>query len=105
MMPPQLQWVCSAQVQSPTTEVCPPSAFQTGGHCLCDPSHSRMGGAHLCHIDPLAETCRRASGPMSPFACEHHSRVLPRLCRHLLQRSLCPSPPFPSMGPCHSASS
>src|SRR5258707_13114470 len=67
-MPPQLQWACSAQVQSPTTKVCPPSAFWTGGCCLCDPSHSGMGGAHLCHVDPLTETCRRGSGPMSPSA-------------------------------------
>src|SRR5258708_6867968 len=64
-MPPQLQRACSAQVRSPTTEVCPPSAFRTGGRCLCDPSHSGMGGAHLCHVDPLTETCRRGSGPTS----------------------------------------
>src|SRR5258708_917224 len=39
-MPPQLQQACSAQVQSPTTEVCPPSTFRTGGCCLRNPSHS-----------------------------------------------------------------
>src|SRR5260221_260128 len=72
-MPPQLQWVCSAQVQSPTMEVCPPSAFWTGGHCLCDPSHSRMGGVHLCHVNPLTETCRRGSGPTSPSTQERHT--------------------------------
>src|SRR5258708_39139166 len=27
-----------------------------------------MGGAHLCHVDSLTETCRRGSGPMSPSA-------------------------------------
>src|SRR5258707_8285114 len=104
-MPPPLQWACSTQVQSPTTEVHPPSTFQTGGHCLRDPSHSRMGGAHLCHVDPLTETCRRGSGPMSPSTQEHHSRALQRLHRRLLQRSLCPSPPSQGMGPCHRASS
>src|SRR5258708_18187918 len=67
-MPPQLQWACSAQVRSPTTKVRPPSAFWTGGCCLRDPSHSGMGGVHLCHVDPLAETCRRGSGPTSPSA-------------------------------------
>src|SRR5260221_52322 len=71
-MPPQLQRACSAQIRSPTMKVHPPSAFWTGGRGLHNPSHSGMGGAHLHHIDPLAETCRRGSGPTSLSTQEHY---------------------------------
>src|SRR5258708_27613182 len=74
------------------------------GHRLCDPSHSGMGGMHWCHLDPLTETSRGGSSPISPSAWKHYPRVLQGFRRRLLRRGLCPPPPSQSMGPCHRAS-
>src|SRR5258707_225200 len=68
-----------------------------------DHSHSRMGGTHLCHLDPLAETSRGGSSPMSPSIQKCYPRVLQGLCRCLLRRGLHPPPPSQSVGPHHRA--
>src|SRR6266436_3756908 len=99
-MPPQLQWACAAKVQPPSTEVRFPSTLQTRGHHLCDPSHSRMGGTHLCHLNPLAETSR-GSSPTRPSVWKCYPRALQGLHRRLLRRGLCPPPPLQSVGPHH----
>src|SRR6266436_3292327 len=91
--------MCATKVQPPSAEVHHPSILQTGGHCLCDPSHPRMGGMHLCHLDPLTETSRGGSSPMSPPVWKCYPRALQGLHRHLLRRGLCPPPPLQSMGP------
>src|SRR5258705_12251613 len=85
------------------TSLCHPSILQTRGCHLCDPSHSGMGGMHLCHLNPLAETSRGGSSPMSPSIQKHYPRVLQGLHRNLLRRGLCPPPPLQSVGPCHRA--
>src|SRR5260370_15621853 len=87
----------------PSTEVHHPSILQTRGCHLCDPSHSRMGGMHWCHLDPLTETSRGGPSPMSPSIQKHYPRVLQGLCRCLLCRGLCPPPPSHSMAPCYRA--
>src|SRR5260221_5307229 len=58
--------MCATKVQPPSTGVHHPSILQTRGCHLCNPSHSRMGGMHPCHLDPLTETSRGGSSPMSP---------------------------------------
>src|SRR5258708_2260105 len=78
--------------QSPTS-LRHPSILQTRGHCLCDPSHSRMGGMHLCHLDPLTETSRGGSSPTSPSIQKCYPRALQGLHRCLLRRGLRPPPP------------
>src|SRR5258708_4568427 len=75
-------------VQSPTSLCRSPPPLH-----LCDPSHSRMGGMHLCHLDPLAETSRGGSSPTSPSIWKCYPRVLQGLHRHLLRRGLHPPPP------------
>src|SRR5258707_4513609 len=52
---------------------------------------------------PLTETSRGGSSPMSPSIQKHYPRALQGLCRHLLRRGLCPPPPSQSMGPCYRA--
>src|SRR5258705_13801758 len=71
-----------------------PSILQMRGHCLCDPSHSGMGGTHLCHLDPLTETGRGGSSPMSPSVQKCYPRALQGLHRCLLRRGLHPPPPL-----------
>src|SRR5258708_39288907 len=95
--------MCATKVQPPSTGVCHPSILQTRGCCLCDPSHSGMGGMHLCHLDPLTETSRGGSSPTSPSIWKHCPRALQGLHRHLLRRGLCPPPPSQSMAPHHRA--
>src|SRR6266478_9927745 len=96
--------MCTTKVQPPSAEVHHPSILQMRGHHLCNPSHSGMGGTHWCHLDPLTETSRGGSSPMSPSIRKHYPRALQGLRRHLLRRGLCPPPPSQSMGPCHRAS-
>src|SRR5258706_5853735 len=91
------------KVQPASAEVHLPSILQTGGHHLCDPSHSGMGGMHLRHLNPLTETSGGGSSPMSPSVQKCYPRVLQGLHRHLLRRGLHPPPPSQSMGPCHRA--
>src|SRR6266436_8923791 len=95
--------MCATKVQPPSTEVCHPSILQTRGHHLCDPSHSGMGGMHPCHLDPLTETSRGGSSPMSPSIWKHYPRLLQGLHRHLLRRGLHSPPPSQSVGPHHRA--
>src|SRR5258705_6526363 len=94
----------ATKVRPPSAEAHCPSTLQMRGHHLCDPSHSGMGGTHWCHLDPLTETSRGGSSPMSPSAQKCYPRVLQGLHRHLLRRGLRPPPPLQSMGPCHRAS-
>src|SRR5258708_12019295 len=93
----------ATKVQPPSAEVCHPSILQTRGHHLCDPSHSGMGGTHWCHLDPLTETSRGGSSPMSPSIRKHYPRALQGLCRHLLRGGLHPPPPLQSVGPSYRA--
>src|SRR5258707_4321578 len=93
----------ATKVQPPSTEVHHPSILQTRGCRLCDPSHSRMGGTHLCHLNPLTETSRGGSSPTSPSVQKCYPRALQGLCRHLLRRGLHPPPPSQSMRPHHRA--
>src|SRR5258708_37336046 len=93
----------ATKVCPPSTGVHQPSILQTRGCHLCNPSHSGMGGTHLCHLDPLTETSRGGSSPMSPSVQKHYPRALPGLHRHLLRRGLHPPPPLQSVGPCHRA--
>src|SRR5258707_14721949 len=93
----------ATKVQPPSTEVRHPSILQIRGHHLCDPSHSRMGGMHQCHLNPLTETSRGGSSPTSPSVWKCYPRALQGLHRHLLRRGLCPPPPSQSMGPCYRA--
>src|SRR6266436_767575 len=95
--------MCATKVQPPSTGVHHPSILQTRGCRLCNPSHSGMGGMHLCHLNPLAETSRGGSSPTSPSVQKHYPRVLQGLCRCLLRRGLRPPPPSQSMGPCYRA--
>src|SRR5260221_5742107 len=81
----------------------PPSILQTRGCHLCNPSHSRMGGMHLCHLDPLTEASRGGPSPTSPSIWKRYPRVLQGLHRRLLRRGLHPPPPSQSMGPHHRA--
>src|SRR5258707_10568125 len=53
---------------------------------------------------PLTETSRGGSSPMSPSVQKCYPRVLQGLHRHLLRRGLHPPPPSQSVGPCHRAS-
>src|SRR5260221_5160654 len=92
----------ATKVRPPSAEV-HPYILQTRGPHLCDPSHSRMGGMHQCHLDPLTETSRGGSSPTSPSVQKHYPRVLQGLRRCLLRRGLCPPPPSQSMGPCYRA--
>src|SRR5258708_8114287 len=55
----------------------------------------------LCHLNPLTETSRGGSSPMSPSVQKCYPRALQGLHRRLLRRALCPPPPSQSMGPCH----
>src|SRR5258708_29542648 len=91
--------MCATKVQPPSAEVHHPSILQMRGCCLCDPSHSRMGGMHLCHLNPLTETSRGGSSPTSPSIQKHYPRALQGLHRCLLRIGLCPPPPSQSMGP------
>src|SRR5260370_32942843 len=91
------------KVQPPSTGVCHPSILQTRGCCLCNPSHSGMGGTHLCHLDPLAETSRGGSSPMGPSIQKHYPRVLQGLHRCLVRRGLFPPPPSHRRRPCERA--
>src|SRR5258708_17605006 len=93
----------TTKVRPPSAEVCHPSILQMRGCCLCDPSHSGMGGMHQCHLNPLTETSRRGPSPMSPSIWKHYPRVLQGLCRCLLRRGLHPPPPLQSVGPCYKA--
>src|SRR5260221_13656101 len=93
--------MCATKVQPPSAEVHHPSILQTRGPHLCNPSHSRMGGMHLCHLNPLTETSRGGSGPMSPSIQKCYPRVLQGLHRCLLRRGLHPPPPSQSMGHAH----
>src|SRR5258708_19227343 len=95
--------MCATKVRPPATEVRHPSNLQKRRKHLWDPSHSGMGGMHLCHLDPLTETSRGGSSPMSPSIWKRYPRVLQGLCRCLLRRSLRPPPPLQSMGPCDRA--
>src|SRR5258707_14288588 len=95
--------MCATKVQLPSTGVCHPSILQTRGCHLCNPSHSRMGGTHPCHLDPLTETSRGGSTPTSPSIHKHYPSGLQGLCRCLLRRGLHSPPPSQSMGPCHRA--
>src|SRR5258707_13470835 len=91
--------MCATKVQPPSAEVHHLSILQMRGCCLCDPPHSGMGGMHLCHLDPLTETSRGGSSPMSPSVQKHYPRVLQGLCRCLLRRGLRPPSPSQSVGP------
>src|SRR6266436_4798404 len=95
--------MCATKVQPPSTGVHHPSILQTRGCHLCNPSHPGMGGMHLCHLDPLAETSRGGSSPMSPSVWKCYPRVLQGLCRCLLRSSLHPPPPLQSVGLHHRA--
>src|SRR5258708_247236 len=89
----------ATKVQPPSTEARHPSILQITGHHLSDPSHFRMGGMHQCHLDPLTETSRGGSSPMSPSVWKCYPRALQGLHRCLLRRGLHPPPPLQSMGP------
>src|SRR5260221_8539576 len=91
--------MCATKVQPPSAGVHHPSILQTRGCHLCDPSHSGMGGTHLCYLDPLTETSRGGSSPMSPSTQKRYPRALQGLHRCLLRRGLRPPPPLQSMGP------
>src|SRR5258708_3189138 len=48
--------------QSPTSlHRSPPPLHPSDKRMPCNPSHSGMGGTHLCHLNPLAETSRGGS--------------------------------------------
>src|SRR6266436_4662311 len=79
------------------------AATRTWRYSVHDPPHPRVGGTHLCHLNPLTKTSRGGSSPTSPPTWKHRPRVLQGLRRHLLRRGLCPPPPSQSMGPCHRA--
>src|SRR5258708_33192256 len=96
--------MCATKVWPLSAEACCPSILQTRGCCLCNPSHSGMGGTHWCHLDPLTETSRGGSSPTSSSVWKHYPRALQGLHRCLLRRGLHPPPPSQSMGPCHRAS-
>src|SRR5258707_9957720 len=86
--------------QSPTSlHRSPPPLHPSDKRMPCNPSHSGMGGTHLCHLNPLAETSRGGSSPMSPSIQKHYPRALQGLCRCLLRRGLHPPPPSQSVGP------
>src|SRR5258705_8683832 len=89
----------TTKVRPPSAEVCHPSILQMRGCHLCNPSHSRMGGTHQHHLDPLTETSRGGPSPTSPSIWKHYPRALQGLHRHLLRRGLHPPPPSQSMGP------
>src|SRR6266481_4840706 len=73
------------------------AATRTQRYSVCDPPHPRVGGTHLCHLDPLAKTSRGGSSPMSPPAWKCCPRALQGLHRHLLRRGLHPPPPLQSV--------
>src|SRR5260221_84229 len=87
----QLQWM-SAEARATT---------QTRRCSICNPPYPRVGGMHLCYLNPLTEAGRGGSSPMSLSIWKCHPRTLQGLCRHLLRESLCPPPPLQSMGSCH----
>src|SRR5258706_15255955 len=95
--------MCATKVRPSSGGVCHPSILQTRGCCLCNPSHSGMGGTHLCHLDPLTEASGGGPSPTSPPIQKHYPRALQGLRRHLLRRGLCPPPSSQSMGPHHRA--
>src|SRR5258707_15360712 len=87
--------------QSPTSlHRSPPPLHPSDKRMPCNPSHSRMGGTHLCHLNPLAETSR-GSSPTRPSVWKCYPRALQGLHRRLLRRGLCPPPPLQSVGPHH----
>src|SRR5258708_40252798 len=85
--------MCTTKVRPPSAEVHHPSILQTRGCCLCNPSHSGMGGMHWCHLDPLTETSRGGRSPTSPSIWKCYPRALQGLHRHLLRRGLHQPPP------------
>ena len=74
---------------------------QTQRCSICNPPYPKVGGTHLCYLDPLAEAGRGGSSPVSLSIWKCHPRMLQGLCRCLLRGSLCPPPPSQSMGSCH----
>src|SRR5260370_30474773 len=79
------------------------AATQTQRYSVHDPPHPRVGGMHLCHLNPLTKTSRGGSSPTSPPAWKHCPRPLQGLHRCLLTRDLHPPPPSQSVGPPHRA--
>src|SRR6266436_8342986 len=86
-----------------STEARARAATRTQRYSVCNPPHPRVGGMHLCHLNPLTKTSRGGSSPMCPPAWKCCPRVLQGLRRCLLRRGLCPPPPSQSMGPCYRA--
>src|SRR5258708_37439144 len=74
---------------------------QTQRCSICNTPYPRVGGTHLCYLDPLAEAGRGGSSPTSLSTQKHHPGMLQGLCRCLLRESLHPPPPLQSMGSCH----
>src|SRR5258708_1545776 len=66
---------------------------RTQRYSVHNPPHPRVGGMHLCHLDPLTKTSRGGSSPTSPPAWKCCPRVLQGLHRCLLRRGLRPPPP------------
>ncbi len=87
----RLQWMSAGAGATTRTQRC----------SICNPPYPRVGGMHLCYLNPLAEAGRRGSSPMSPSIQKCHPRMLQGLCRCLLRESLCSSPPLQNMGSCH----
>src|SRR5260370_32375644 len=86
-----LQWMSAEAGATAQTQRC----------SICNPPYPRVGGTHLCYLDPLAEAGRGGSSPVSPPVQKHHPRTLQGLCRCLLGGGLCPPPPLQSMRSCH----
>src|SRR5260370_106120 len=56
MMPPSCNGCMPPKSDLPPQKPAFPPILQMRGCHLCDPSHSRMGGMHSCHLNPLRET-------------------------------------------------
>src|SRR5258708_30320438 len=54
----------------------------TWRYSVCNPPHPRVGGMHLCHLDPLAKTSRGGSSPMSPPVSRTAPGCVTRHTRH-----------------------
>src|SRR5258708_12792744 len=74
---------------------------QTWRCSICNPPYPRVGGMHLCYLDPLTEAGRGGSIPMSPSIWKYHPGTLQGLSRHLLRETLSPPPPSQPMRPSH----